>query len=829
MARWGQRLAFALCCATFVLLVWAHPVTALAAAGKIKGTVTVTTSDPSAQPSALSGARLMLVNRDVPGQILRTETDDAGNFIFADLPAATYLLTVESNGLMSVTKEVQLPAGETLIVEIRLTATVSESVTVREEEGLLSTAETTTSNIVRAETLKDLPLRAENYQSAVLLTPGAVRGTDGLDHLKGARAGQSAYTVNGVDVTDPATGNLAFDIPVEAAASVQVEENPYSAEFGRLTGGATNLETKGGGDKFKFTAARFFPTFRHILVGQIDSFRPRLTLSGPLIRGRFFFLQSVEYRFSRTRVPNLLAPGDSSTSESFNSFTQFDLAINSNNRLRFVAAFFPQKARYVGLNTFNPQQVTPNIKQRGSLLSISEQVIFKNGSFLASALSYKAFAVDVFGQGEAPLTLLPDGNTGNYFAETQRHVPRFQWQETYYAHPYQLSGQHWFKLGTEFAHTNVTGQFHNRSILIRRFDNTLAQRIDFAGAGVVGLAVNEFAAFAQDRWVINPKLTIDAGLRFDRDGITRKGEVAPRLSFMFVPLKNNRTIIRGGVGLFYDRTPLSVGYFPQLPERVVTTFALDGVSITNGPLHFNNLVEGPLRNPRSWRWSLQLDRGITKNLTVRAGFLNRSTVNDLILNPQVARPEAGSLVVSSQGHSRYRELQFVAAYESPQMGNWTCSYVWSSARGDLNTIDNFLGDLPGLVVRANEYGPLPFDVPHRFLAFGRWKTRYDITISPSLEIRSGFPFSYVNEQLDFIGARNQAGHFPRFVSLDAQVTKGFAIPKFEKHRLRIGIAVFNITNQFNPRDVQNNLGSPRAGKFFNSLGTSVRGKFEMDF
>src|SRR5205085_3265367 len=143
-------------------------------------------------------------------------------------------------------REVHLTAGETLIVDIRLTATVSESVTVRQAEGLLSTAETSTSNIVRAETLKDLPLRAENYQSAVLLTPGAVRSADGLDHLKGARAGQSAYTVNGVDITDPATGNLAFDIPVEAAASVHVEENPYSAEFGRLTGGAINLETKGG-------------------------------------------------------------------------------------------------------------------------------------------------------------------------------------------------------------------------------------------------------------------------------------------------------------------------------------------------------------------------------------------------------------------------------------------------------------------------------------------------------------------------------------------------------------------------------------------------------
>jgi hypothetical protein len=111
--------------------------------------------------------------------------------------------------------------------------------------------------------------------------------------------------------------------------------------------------------------------------------------------------------------------------------------------------------------------------------------------------------------------------------------------------------------------------------------------------------------------------------------------------------------------------------------------------------------------------------------------------------------------------------------------------------------------------------------------------RYDITISPLVEIRSGFPFSFVNERLDFVGPRNRAGRFPTFLSLAVQVTKGFAIPKFfpkfEGRRARIGLAVLNTTNHFNPSDVQNNIASPRLGQFFNSLGASVRGKFEIDF
>src|ERR1700682_2483879 len=159
------------------------------------------------------------------------------------------------------------------------------------------------------------------------------------------------------------------------------------------------------------------------------------------------------------------------------------------------------------------------------------------------------------------------------------------------------------------------------------------------------------------------------------------------------------------------------------------------------------------------------------------------------------------------------------------LGDWNASYVWSTARGDLNTVDNFLGDFPAFVVRPNQYGPLPFDVRHRLLFYGEIKTRYDIIISPVAEIHSGFPFSLVNDQLDFVGPRNGAGRVPAFIAFEAQVTKGFRIPKFEKHKARIGIAVFNITNHFNPRDVQNNLGSQQVGEFFNSLGTSIRGKF----
>ncbi len=217
-------------------------------------------------------------------------------------------------------------------------------------------------------------------------------------------------------------------------------------------------------------------------------------------------------------------------------------------------------------------------------------------------------------------------------------------------------------------------------------------------------------------------------------------------------------------------------------------------------------------------------------MIARIGFLQRFTTDDLLIQPVTTGANTGALLLSSTGKSRYTELQFILNYNKPKFMEMTASYVFSRSRGDLNSADRFTGDYLSFVVRPNEYAPLPFDVPHRFLLTGTIYAPHDIQIAPLFEARSGFPFSAVNERLDFVGARNMTGRFPMYLSLDVQVTKGFQIPFFFKDkRIRVGVALFNLTNHFNPRDVQTNLTSPNYGKFYNSLGTSVKAKFDIDF
>jgi len=100
---------------------------------------------------------------------------------------------------------------------------------------------------------------------------------------------------------------------------------------------------------------------------------------------------------------------------------------------------------------------------------------------------------------------------------------------------------------------------------------------------------------------------------------------------------------------------------------------------------------------------------------------------------------------------------------------------------------------------------------------------------PVWDIHTGFPYSVVNERREFVGPRNDQ-RFRRFDSFDVQVLKEFGLPFHGKeHKVKVGFGVFNLFNHANPRDVQNDLASPRFGDFFNSAVRTFRGKFVLGF
>src|SRR5882672_5777918 len=102
---------FALWSCVAFLLGALSPLSAVAARvfpGSIKGVVRATTAASGTRSIPLGNSRLTLINRNLPSQVFKTVTDDAGAFAFTDLPAAAYLLTAEADGLPTVTREIIL-------------------------------------------------------------------------------------------------------------------------------------------------------------------------------------------------------------------------------------------------------------------------------------------------------------------------------------------------------------------------------------------------------------------------------------------------------------------------------------------------------------------------------------------------------------------------------------------------------------------------------------------------------------------------------------------------------------------------------------------------
>jgi hypothetical protein len=87
-----------------------------------------------------------------------------------------------------------------------------------------------------------------------------------------------------------------------------------------------------------------------------------------------------------------------------------------------------------------------------------------------------------------------------------------------------------------------------------------------------------------------------------------------------------------------------------------------------------------------------------------------------------------------------------------------------------------------------------------------------------IELRSGFPWSAVDEFQDFVGERNRAGRLPPVRTFDFSLSRPWHVWKY---RFRAGLRVYNIFGSASERDVQNNTTSPAFGQFFNPLERSI--------
>ena len=790
---------------------------------RVQGTAFV--SD-SAGPSYIANAKVTLRGPT----IVQTETDEAGRFEFRDIQPGTYTIEVAAPGL-SATQIVTVEASKGADIPLELKpATVEESVTVTASANEDPESSPSPTGTISSNTLQNAPNMDDRAESVLPTLPGVVRGPDGRINMKGARTTQSGALVNSANATDPATGGPGISMPIDVVASESVISNPYDPEYGKLTGAITTLDTKTSDfEKFHFSVHNFLPRAR-VRDGTIDgigSATPRVTFTGPIWSDHIGFTQSLEYRFVRTPVNSLPASERDTTLASLNSYTQFDLNLTTKQTATVSLAVYPQRLQYLGLNTFTPQSATSDYHQRGYQLYGQHRYLTGTESVLTSQFSYKTFDVDITPAGPGPYQLMLETTAGAFFNSQIRRGSRFDWQETYQFGPRHFLGTHQWRAGLEYARSTYGGRQSFAPVEILGAKESPIERITFNGGAPSHISQQEVTGFAGDRWTVSPRLILDLGLRFDADTLTSSAHVAPRAGFQLALTRSGRTMLRGGVGEFYDRVPLMLPSFRDFPERTVLVLDPQG-EVTTSTVYTNQILGG-LRNPCSTAWNLALTHKVSTDLLLLVGYEQRSTVNDFVVSTADGGAGTGLVTLSNTGGQSYKELQVSGRYRL-HSHLITASYVHSRAYGDLNDFFQFYGNSAKPVIQPNEQGRLPFDAPNRFLLSGELHTPWKLVLVPVYDLHTGFPYSVQDEYRTYVGPRNSL-RFPQFSSFDLQVSRQISVPIGNDRRVRaqVGFAVFNLFNHFNPRDVQSIEESSRFGGFFNNSWREYRGKFVVEF
>ena len=542
------------------------------------------------------------------------------------------------------------------------------------------------------------------------------------------------------------------------------------------------------------------------------------------------------YGYDTVTVPSLPNPNNVRIVEKVNTYTQLDWNPSANQRFTAVLALDPQNIDYADINTFNPQPVTADYRQRGFFTSGTHRWIFDNGGFVQTLFSAKQLNSSIFPASTVAgeMVLFPEQNSGSYFEQQQRNTQLYQWSQALHLRPLQRAGRHLLTFGYSFQHSSYNGQVGNSRVTVLRDNGTLSSRIGYDGAIASRVGQSDFALFVQDNWQIHPRLTLDLGLRLDHDSLSAgSANLAPRIGFVFAPTRDNRTAIRGGFGVFFDKIPLNVSIFTKYPQQTITNYAADGVTVINGPATFTHVIatkDHALRVPYSLGWTLQFDRELRRNLLFRVGYENRKVSREFYVNPFQPTGSPAELLLFNSGKQSYQEFLVMLRWQAGERSTVHASYVHSRAYGELNDYNQFFGNFAYPLIRANQYGPLASDAPNRGLFWGVIGLPKKFDFVPILDVHTGFPYSRLDQNWNFLGLENQAGRFPTFLALDTKLQYPVDF-KFRGHRIqfRAGLTVYNVLNHFNPRDVQQYSASPNYGDFYNSVGRLFRIDGDFDF
>ncbi len=799
--------------------------------GTISGAVTVLSEE--GKPNPLEGIRVELAKSAQDSSPLATLTDSAGHYEFTRLPAGAFTLRVNQQGFKPFAEVISLNANQSSVADIALALdTVVEKVEVKEQAASLPTESSSPASTVNNTQLETLPLAQQKFRDALPIVPGVIRTLDGKLSVRGTSENQGMLQVDSAKTVDPVTGSFSIPVPIDAIQTVSVDKTPFSAENGGFSGGLTTIETTPPPNDWFYKVKDFNVSLRgkngHF-VG-ISQATPRVSFGGPVGNGKVNFSEVFEYDVRRDPVRGLAWPRNEIKSQGFNSFTRVQAILSPHHVFNADVNVFPMRTEFANITALVPQTASSDYDQKGVSAGISDFYSFHSGALLRLALRYTRFDSNAHGQGPADMLVNPEGWDGNFFNSWTRDANQFEVYPTFQFAPKKWLGRHELKIGLDVTHRSYGGDSQSHPVQLLREDRTVAEEIGFTSNGPLSASATDVEEFIQDRWMVNDRLSIDVGGRLTSETIGRAAAFGPRVGFAYSPKKNQKTVFRAGTGLFYDRVSLLEADFVHNPQRTVSFFDATGKLIGTPIPYFNAYVgnrggplasrvqSGPESSPRSFVSNIEVDRQLWSTAVLRVSYVYSQTRDLFVVNPV---PDvfgtAGLLGLFDTGRAKYHEFETTLHFRPYQNADLNVSYIWSRARGDLNTVSSIFLPFQQPVIRPNVSGTLPSDVPNRVVTWGVFHLPWSLTVSPVVDVHTGFPYSNVDVFQNYAGVAN-GSRFPTFFSADAQIYRDFNLhlPLVERggrHKVRVGLYSINLTNHGNFREVYSNVTSPFFGRF----------------
>ncbi len=433
-------------------------------------------------------------------------------------------------------------------------------------------------------------------------------------------------------------------------------------------------------------------------------------IGGPIVKNKIFFF--FDYDGQRNTTPNpvflqVAPPSDALSQQAFQSLQKYlgaysnglnndvylgkvDWDLTGRQRLsvrynanRFVGQNFENSGPASALeHTGNSDVTTDN-------LAASHTFVINPTTVLESRFAFTRDDEPGFANSSAPEAVIRQNGTTvlsigrNSFSPRYTNDRTYQWLESLS----RVLGRHSLKFGADlsfdrianFFPGNFSGSYVFNSYADFAANNPFSFTQAFAGPGTDGPLsqpnVGEYAFYAQDSWRITDKLTLNYGLRYDYFNYAQpkvknpdpglaalnldtsrihldSNNLAPRFGFAYKLDRNGATVVRGGYGMYYGRTP------SILTGTAITTNGIQVQSYTlfSGIPTYPNILAAPpplsrtpdiflfannYVQPLTHQWSLNIDRQLGRNYALTVGYLgvrgeHLSRTRDINLLPAVA-------------------------------------------------------------------------------------------------------------------------------------------------------------------------------------------------